>query len=536
MSSSTKVLACAFSNVGADNLAESLVRLGLKVVRIGKPSAVVESLWENTLDAAIARDPDAQEALKAAAKATSQLSELNGSRAKKKSSGATFAERAIRQAATEAVKKSIEASNIAATKALREADVIVSTSTGAADPRLLSACGIKVGEDDEETKTSIARNPTQNIRDLTERSDAPDGGAPLSLPFVLVDEACQSVEPASLVPVVSSNSCRSLVLLGDPCQLPPTVKTGTNSALSVSLMERLAASLPRPDVPTRFDETAKDSSYLDSLPIKQARSLMHARTQRHDPSYRKRFAGSLLLSIQYRMHPSIAALPSAVFYDGLLATPDFLKDVRSFPNILARNMPCADPQACVRVIDVGGRCNERRGKPSKVSRTVFGSAGMNLEEETSYWNEPEAGRVLSLIKELIQFDSEVSSIGVVTPYNAQVELLKGMLASDQEIKEILSERTSITIEVKSVDGYQGRERDVVIFSTVRSNRQGNIGFLADWRRMNVALTRAKNGLLVVGDIGTLCEKDKHWQAFSKWATSVRCVVDDYDCPEDEPSL
>ncbi|EEC47262.1 predicted protein, partial [Phaeodactylum tricornutum CCAP 1055/1] len=79
-------------------------------------------------------------------------------------------------------------------------------------------------------------------------------------------------------------------------------------------------------------------------------------------------------------------------------------------------------------------------------------------------------------------------------------------------------------------------RDVIIFSTVRSNRQGRIGFLRDWRRMNVALTRAKAGLIVIGDLDTLREADLHWDAFGKWASSTRCVVDDFDSPEDEPSL
>ena len=74
--------------------------------------------------------------------------------------------------------------------------------------------------------------------------------------------------------------------------------------------------------------------------------------------------------------------------------------------------------------------------------------------------------------------------------------------------------------------YQGRERDLIIFSAVRSNRQGRIGFLADWRRMNVALTRAKSGLVVIGDAETLKEGDKHWNAFVHWCEGMGCLVDD----------
>ena len=139
---------------------------------------------------------------------------------------------------------------MAATKALREADVIVSTSTGASDPRLLAACGISMESDDEKVDAS-GRNAddSKKLRLEREQSDrlatAPDGLPPLSCPFVIVDESCQSVEPASLIPLTSTNSCRSLVLLGDPCQLPPTVRSGDEgSPLAVSLMARLAEVLP----------------------------------------------------------------------------------------------------------------------------------------------------------------------------------------------------------------------------------------------------------------------------------------------------
>jgi hypothetical protein len=90
--------------VGADNLAEALLRLGLKVVRVGKPSAVSESLWDHTLEAAIHRDPDAQKALKAAARATAQLGKLQKSRGDR--DGAS--NQAVRDAATSAVKASIQ--------------------------------------------------------------------------------------------------------------------------------------------------------------------------------------------------------------------------------------------------------------------------------------------------------------------------------------------------------------------------------------------------------------------------------------------
>lgn len=511
ISDHTKVLACAFSNVGADNLAEGLLRLGLKVIRVGKASGVAESLWEHTLDAAINRDPEAQAALDTAAKATAQL----------KKRRQPLSERTLRDAATLAVKNSIEASNIAATKALREADVIVSTSTGAADRRLLAACGI-VMDGDESGEN--------------DRVEAPDGLPPLSLPFVLVDEACQSVEPATLIPIVVSNSCRSLVLLGDPCQLPATVRSQEADALPLSLMERLATVLPHPSVIPEIDSIAKDTTFLDAKPVKQAVSLSRAANSGRSHSYRKVYPGSLLLSIQYRMHPSIAALPSALFYDGLLSTPAFMRENRFFPTSLRRSMPCGTPDMCVRFIDVGGRDNERQGIPSKYTDTVYGHLQTTeIEPQTTFWNEAEATRVVSLIQDLVD-GNDVRSIGVVSPYSGQVQLIKTMIAKDGRMRESLR-NSALTIEVKTVDGYQGRERDVIIFSAVRSNRSDRIGFLNDWRRMNVALTRAKSGLLIVGDMDTLAGGNKYWDALRTWATGARCIVDDTSTDEyDEVSL
>lgn len=95
--------------------------------------------------------------------------------------------------------------------------MIVSTSIGAADPQLLAACGIYAEDDDAMLKADKETSVISSFGII--REWAPDNLPPLTLPFVIVDEACQSVEPASLIPIVSTNSCRSLVMLGDPCQV-----------------------------------------------------------------------------------------------------------------------------------------------------------------------------------------------------------------------------------------------------------------------------------------------------------------------------
>ena len=87
--------------------------------------------------------------------------------------------------------------------------------------------------------------------------------------------------------------------------------------------------------------------------------------------------------------------------------------------------------------------------------------------------------------------------------------------------EALPDAADDEVEVKTVDGFQGREKEIIIISAVRSNRQGRVGFLNDWRRLNVAITRARRGLIVVGDSRTLMQ-ERHWRAFVEWCKSQGC--------------
>ena len=561
LSPNCKVLATAFSNVGADNLAEKFLSLGLKVVRVGKPSGVSETLWKHTLDAAIQRDPNAQQALEDAARVTAKVkkSTTNGSGGRRTNKGSLSAERAKRDAATDAVKASIQvrfcfcsvfvvyidkanhlllssqACNIAATKALRGADVIVATSIGAADAQLLAACGIY--PDDEDDKP-ITRKGAVNTQPRTQfgtiREFAPDNLPPLSTPFVIIDEACQSVEPASLIPIVSTNSCRSLVMLGDPCQLPPTVRSDASSTgaspLSISLMSRLASTLPNPvTVTAQKDNTPLETRFLQCKPTRQAVSKVAAGVPNtnNNGSYRKLYAGSLLLSVQYRMHPSIAAFSSAIFYNGLLSSPLSLNSAREFPRHLNSNYPSNNSDMSVRFIQVGGRNNESREAVKSGGEVDLPSSDLAADSSSnkSYRNDAEARQVIQMLTDLLSKGSSFQgSIGIVTPYSGQVALIKTMMAKDDNLRA-LAQSFPHEIEVKSVDAYQGRERDLIIFSAVRSNRHGRIGFLTDWRRMNVALTRAKSGLIVLGCADTLKEGDRHWNAFIRWCDNMGCFVD-----------
>ena len=130
--------------------------------------------------------------------------------------------------------------------------------------------------------------------------------------------------------------------------------------------------------------------------------------------------------------------------------------------------------------------------PVRFIDTAGASYDEELEEDTgSRRNVQEANLAVRKVRELLAAGVRASDIGLITPYRAQVRLLRERLADVEEL------------EIESVDGFQGREKEAIVVSLVRSNQEGEIGFLADTRRTNVAFTRARRGLLVIGDSATL---------------------------------
>ncbi|MFK8115467.1 MAG: AAA domain-containing protein [Rubripirellula sp.] len=178
------------------------------------------------------------------------------------------------------------------------------------------------------------------------------------------------------------------------------------------------------------------------------------------------------LTVQYRMHESIMRFSSDTFYDGSLIADASVKSHRlcDLPTVI--EMPVTDGP--IEFID---------------------TAGAEFEEELeadgeSKRNPKEANLIVRFVGELIEAGIDPSQIAVIAPYAAQVRLLRGRL----DLPEL---------EIDTVDGFQGREKEVVLLTMVRSNNRGEIGFLADTRRTNVALTRARRKLIVVGDSATL---------------------------------
>ncbi len=182
---------------------------------------------------------------------------------------------------------------------------------------------------------------------------------------------------------------------------------------------------------------------------------------------------SNMLQIQYRMNKEIMEFPNKEFYNNKLIAHQsvanrYLEKIESNNQFVNNNLP-------VEFIDT-----------SKCKYFENLKKGSN-----SYENHLEAKIVIDIVKEYLNANIHPNSIGVITPYLAQVKLIKKLLNQKYQV------------EVKSVDGFQGREKDIIIISFVRSNLAKNIGFLNDERRLNVAITRAKKKLIMIGDLETL---------------------------------
>ena len=198
---------------------------------------------------------------------------------------------------------------------------------------------------------------------------------------------------------------------------------------------------------------------------------------------------SNMLTTQYRMHPILREFPSARFYENRLEDGCSAAERPPPAGFL---WPDWDrPMAFVPI--------------EGVEETD--------EEGKSRSNRDEAAKVLNVVNDLLAMgDLQPEDIGVISPYNGQVRELVRLFeaAGGRE-----SGQPYHGLEIKSVDGYQGREKEVIVFSTVRANERGEVGFLSDYRRLNVAITRAKRGLILLGHPTTL-RHDGTWKSYLDW--------------------
>ena len=204
------------------------------------------------------------------------------------------------------------------------------------------------------------------------------------------------------------------------------------------------------------------------------------------------------LQVQYRMHPALSEFPSNVFYEGSLQNGVVAMD-REWPRL---TFPWPVPSFPMMFW-------------ANYGKEELGSTGH------SYLNRVEAMNVEKVINRLYMDGVKPSQIGVITPYQGQraylTTLIKNSRAADQA--EPYDE-----IEIASVDAFQGREKDFIILSCVRANDQGFIGFLSDMRRLNVAITRARYGLLILGN-PRLLSRNKLWRSLLVHYRERGCLVE-----------
>ncbi len=387
----SQVLVCAQSNMAVDWISEKLVDRGINVLRIGNPTRVNDKMLGFTYERRFEGHPDYPQ-LWAIRKA---IRELRKNRKRGSENYHQKMERLKSRAAEIEIRINSEL--------MGEARVIACTLVGSAH-RLLE--GMKFGT-------------------------------------LFIDEAAQALEAACWIPMRRASR---VILAGDHCQLPPTVKSiaALRAGLGKTLMERIAEN--KPEVVN-------------------------------------------LLKIQYRMNDEIMRFSSNWFYKG---------QVESAPQIKYRSI--LDYDHPITWIDTSDK---------EPSDTIEESEDLNFKEQfvgESFGRINKAEAELTLLT-LAEYFTKIGKqrvleesidVGIISPYRAQVQYLKKLIKKYDFFKPYRR-----LISVNTVDGFQGQERDVILISLVRSNDEGQIGFLKDLRRMNVAMTRARMKLIILGNKDTM---------------------------------
>jgi predicted DNA helicase len=246
---------------------------------------------------------------------------------------------------------------------------------------------------------------------------------------VVIDEAGQALEPACWIPILKA---QKVVLAGDHCQLPPTIKSpeAARNGLSTTLLEKCVSG--HPDVVALLDE-------------------------------------------QYRMHEHIMGYSSQVFYESKL---------KAHASVARRTL--FNGATSLAFVDTAG-C----GFDEKLDGTI----STNPDEAALL-----VRHLTQLVTDLSQHyvQPDFPTVAVISPYKQQISVLNDQIENTPEL-QAYGDR----ISVNTIDSFQGQERDIVYISMVRSNTEGDIGFLSDIRRMNVAMTRARKKLVIIGDSATL---------------------------------
>lgn len=406
----SQVLVCAQSNMAVDWISEKLVDRGINVLRIGNPTRVNDKMLGFTYERRFESHADYPQ-LWAIRKA---IRELRKNRKKGSENYHQKMDRLKSRAAEIEIRINAEL--------FGEARVIACTLVGSAH-HLLE--GMKFGT-------------------------------------LFIDEAAQALEAACWIPMKRASR---VILAGDHCQLPPTVKSiaALRAGLGKTLMERIAEN--KPEVVT-------------------------------------------LLKIQYRMNDEIMRFSSDWFYGGKVESAPQIK----YRSVLDYDHPITwiDTSDKENQITIEGEdAPEDSASASSAASAANQNSDLNFKEQfvgESFGRINKAEAELTLLT-LAEYFTKIGKqrvleeridVGIISPYRAQVQYLKKLIKKYEFFKPYRR-----LISVNTVDGFQGQERDVILISLVRSNDEGQIGFLKDLRRMNVAMTRARMKLIILGNKDTM---------------------------------
>lgn len=302
---------------------------------------------------------------------------------------------------------------------------------------------------------------------------------------ILVDEAGQAMEPEVLIPMSFLNpTSGQIILAGDPLQLGPVILSylAKDYGLECSYLERILK---------RFPYTKDNVGFPSS--------------NGYDP----RLITKLLYN--YRSMPSLLQLTSSLFYDSDL-----------IPILSDDDKNCEEVMLLEKLSSILYR-NEKTGKLPNI--VFHGIVGKNLQtpDSPSWFNPSEVGQVLFYVNSLYKAGLKSDDIGIISPYCKQVK----------EIRNVLEEAEFEIPKIGSVEEFQGQEFNVVILSTVRSNEEyilfdvkHSLGFLSVPRRLNVALSRAKILLIIIGNPNLLCHDD-YWRRVLNYTVENGCYI---GCP------
>ena len=375
----SQVLVCAQSNMAVDWISERLVDRGVSVLRIGNPTRVNDKMLSFTFERRFEAHPD-YEMLWAIRKAIREL------RQHKKRGSENWHQKMDRLKG-----RAAELEIRIRSELFGEARVIACTLVGSA--------------------SSLLEGQRFNT--------------------LFIDEAAQALEAACWIPI---RRVGRVVLAGDHCQLPPTVKriAALKAGLGRTLMERIVQQ--KPEVVT-------------------------------------------LLGVQYRMNEEIMRFSSDWFYGG---------QVQSAPQVRHRS-----------ILDFDVPMEWVESASEEWGEAFVGETFGRINREEAHLTMAILHRYLNKIGRQRLLEERID-IGIISPYRAQVQYLRQLVKRDDQLKPLRH-----IISINTVDGFQGQERDIIIISLVRSNEQGQIGFLRDLRRMNVAITRARMKLIIMGDSETM---------------------------------